>query len=87
MAGASFFAAASYGARSAPRTALKPALNISMVGTRTAELLAERFVSLDALRQASQEELAAMLTDARLGQVQFRNLSGGIAAMHSAWRI
>ena len=34
-----------------------------------------------------QEELAAMIADAGLGQVKFRNLSGGIAAMHSAWRI
>jgi len=34
-----------------------------------------------------QDELAAMLGDADFGQVSYRNLSGGIAAIHSAWRI
>ncbi|HEX6958630.1 MAG TPA: class I SAM-dependent methyltransferase [Ferrovibrio sp.] len=34
-----------------------------------------------------QEDLAARIAAAGLGQVKFRNLSGGIAALHSAWRI
>lgn len=34
-----------------------------------------------------QDELAAMLSDADFGQVGYRNLSGGIAAIHSAWRL
>jgi len=34
-----------------------------------------------------QDELAAMLGDVDFGQVSYRNLSGGIAAIHSAWRI
>lgn len=34
-----------------------------------------------------QEQLKAMLTEAGFGRVAYRNLSGGIAAIHSAWRI
>lgn len=34
-----------------------------------------------------QDELAAMLNDADFDQVAYSNLSGGIAAIHSAWRI
>ncbi|MDE0940946.1 MAG: class I SAM-dependent methyltransferase [Alphaproteobacteria bacterium] len=34
-----------------------------------------------------QDKFAAMIADAGLGNVAYRNLSGGIAAMHSAWRI
>lgn len=34
-----------------------------------------------------QEELAEMLRDADFDQVSYRNLSAGIAAIHSAWRI
>lgn len=34
-----------------------------------------------------QETLAAMLEDAGLGHVSWQNMSGGIVAMHSAWRI
>lgn len=34
-----------------------------------------------------QEKLVAMLRDADFGQVSYRNLSAGIAAIHSAWRI
>jgi demethylmenaquinone methyltransferase/2-methoxy-6-polyprenyl-1,4-benzoquinol methylase len=34
-----------------------------------------------------QDAFAAMLTQAGLGKVSYRNLAGGIAAMHSAWRI
>ncbi|MDP7549403.1 MAG: class I SAM-dependent methyltransferase [Alphaproteobacteria bacterium] len=34
-----------------------------------------------------QDTFAAMITDAELDNVSYRNLAGGIAAMHSAWRI
>jgi len=34
-----------------------------------------------------QEIFAGMIADAGLGNVQVRDLSGGIAAMHSAWRV
>ncbi len=34
-----------------------------------------------------QETFAQMIADAGLGNVQVRDLSGGIAAMHSAWRV
>ena len=34
-----------------------------------------------------QDELATMLENADFGQVGYRNLSGGIAAIHSAWRL
>ncbi len=38
-------------------------------------------------RFPDQESFAAMIADAGLGQVSYRNLTGGIAALHSAWRI
>jgi demethylmenaquinone methyltransferase/2-methoxy-6-polyprenyl-1,4-benzoquinol methylase len=34
-----------------------------------------------------QSELAGMIARAGLGQVKFRNLTGGVAALHSAWRL
>jgi len=34
-----------------------------------------------------QEDFAAMIRDAGLEQVSYRNLSGGIAAIHTGWRI
>ena len=34
-----------------------------------------------------QGELAEMIAAAGLGQVRYRNLTGGIAALHSAWRL
>lgn len=34
-----------------------------------------------------QSELADMIAAAGLGQVRYRNLTGGIAALHSAWRL
>ena len=34
-----------------------------------------------------QDELAAMLRDVNFGQVGYCNLSGGITAIHSAWRL
>ena len=38
-------------------------------------------------RFPDQESFAGMIAAAGLGNVGFRNLSGGIAALHSAWRI
>jgi demethylmenaquinone methyltransferase/2-methoxy-6-polyprenyl-1,4-benzoquinol methylase len=38
-------------------------------------------------RFPDQETFKAMITDAGLGQCRHRNLSGGVAALHSAWRI
>lgn len=38
-------------------------------------------------RFPDQKKFAAMITAAGFDQVKFRNLSGGIAAIHSAWRI
>jgi demethylmenaquinone methyltransferase / 2-methoxy-6-polyprenyl-1,4-benzoquinol methylase len=34
-----------------------------------------------------QSALAEMIAAAGLGHVKFRNLTGGIAALHSAWRL
>lgn len=38
-------------------------------------------------RFPKQEELANQIATAGLDQVKFRNLTGGVAAIHSAWRI
>ena len=38
-------------------------------------------------RFPSQDRLAQMVRDAGLDKVSYRNLSGGIAAIHSGWRI
>ncbi|HZD26228.1 MAG TPA: class I SAM-dependent methyltransferase [Alphaproteobacteria bacterium] len=38
-------------------------------------------------RFPDQDHFAAMIAAAGLGNVEYRNLAGGIAAMHSAWRI
>jgi demethylmenaquinone methyltransferase/2-methoxy-6-polyprenyl-1,4-benzoquinol methylase len=34
-----------------------------------------------------QSELSEMIAEAGLAQVRFRNLTGGVAALHSAWRL
>jgi demethylmenaquinone methyltransferase/2-methoxy-6-polyprenyl-1,4-benzoquinol methylase len=34
-----------------------------------------------------QESFAAMIRDAGFGQVKYRNLSMGIAALHSGWKL
>ena len=34
-----------------------------------------------------QDTFSAMIAEAGLGQVNYRNLSGGIAMLHSAWRL
>ncbi len=38
-------------------------------------------------RFPAQEELVSMMEEAGLEQARYRNLSGGIAAIHSAWRL
>jgi len=46
-----------------------------------------RYLAESIRRFPPQAKFAAMISDAGLGQVKVRNLSGGIAAMHSAWRL
>jgi len=46
-----------------------------------------RYLAESIRRFPPQVKFAAMITDAGLDQVKVRNLSGGIAAMHSAWRL
>ncbi len=42
----------------------------------------------ESIRQfPDQERFAGMIRDAGLARVSYRNLSGGIAAIHSAWRV
>jgi demethylmenaquinone methyltransferase / 2-methoxy-6-polyprenyl-1,4-benzoquinol methylase len=45
-----------------------------------------RYLAESIRRFPDQETFAAMIADAGLDQVRHRNLSGGIAAIHSAWR-
>jgi demethylmenaquinone methyltransferase/2-methoxy-6-polyprenyl-1,4-benzoquinol methylase len=62
---------------------LLPALGEIVAGNRGAyEYLVESI-----RRFPDQERFAAMITAANLGNVRYRSLSGGIAAIHSAWRI
>jgi len=43
---------------------------------------------VESIRQfPPQEELAGMMREAGFARVRFRNLSGGIAALHSGWRL
>ena len=46
-----------------------------------------RYLAESIRRFPPQAKFAQMVSDAGLGQVKVRNLSGGIAAMHSAWRL
>jgi len=48
---------------------------------------AYRYLAESIRRFPSQDAFAAMIAEAGLDQVSYRNLSGGIAAIHSAWRI
>lgn len=48
---------------------------------------AYRYLAESIRRFPSQDAFARMIAEAGLGQVRYRNLSGGIAALHSAWRI
>jgi demethylmenaquinone methyltransferase/2-methoxy-6-polyprenyl-1,4-benzoquinol methylase len=46
-----------------------------------------RYLAESIRRFPPQAKFAAMIAEAGLSQVKVRNLSGGIAAMHSAWRL
>ena len=60
-----------------------PALGEIVAGDRAAyQYLAESI-----RRFPGQERFAAMIAAAGLGNVRYRNLTGGVAALHSAWRI
>jgi demethylmenaquinone methyltransferase/2-methoxy-6-polyprenyl-1,4-benzoquinol methylase len=57
---------------------------IGRVVARDAE--AYRYLAESIRRFPDQDAFATMIADAGLDQVRYRNLSGGIAAIHSAWR-
>ncbi|HWF63388.1 MAG TPA: ubiquinone/menaquinone biosynthesis methyltransferase, partial [Rhizomicrobium sp.] len=46
-----------------------------------------RYLAESIRRFPTREKFAAMIAEAGLGQVKVRPLSGGIVAMHSAWRL
>ncbi len=60
-----------------------PALGAVVAGDADAY----RYLAESIRRFPPQDELAAMMTAAGLERVGYRNLSGGIAALHSAWRL
>ncbi len=62
---------------------LLPALGAVVAGDRDAY----QYLVESIRRFPDQESFADMIRAAGLGQVRYRNLSGGIAAIHSAWRI
>ena len=60
-----------------------PALGAVIAGDRAAyEYLVESI-----RRFPDQERFAALIAAAGLGNVRYRNVTGGVAALHSAWRI
>ena len=60
-----------------------PALGAVVAGDREAyQYLAESI-----RRFPPQDELAGMMERAGLAQVRYRNLTGGVAALHSGWRV
>jgi len=60
-----------------------PAMGEAVTGDRDAY----RYLVESIRRFPTQDDLAAMIESAGLGQVRYRNLTGGIAALHSAWRL
>ena len=46
-----------------------------------------RYLAESIRRFPNQDKLTAMITDAGLKQANYQNLSGGIATIHSAWRV
>ncbi len=62
---------------------LLPALGAAVTGDREAY----QYLVESIRRFPDQETFAAMIADAGLANVRYRNLSAGVAALHSAWRI
>ncbi len=60
-----------------------PEMGFMIAGDRDAY----RYLAESIRRFPDQRRFAAMIGSAGLGQCRHRNLSGGIAALHSAWRI
>jgi len=60
-----------------------PALGEQIAGDRDSYI----YLAESIRRFPDQKTFAGMIADAGLEQVKVRNLSGGIAALHSAWRI
>lgn len=60
-----------------------PALGARVTGDRDAY----RYLVESIRRFPAQDELLARIAAAGLERVRYRNLSGGIAALHSAWRL
>ncbi len=60
-----------------------PALGGLVTGDRAAYV----YLAQSIRRFPAQDALCALMTAAGLDQVRYRNLSGGIAALHSGWRI
>jgi len=60
-----------------------PALGEWVTGDRDAY----RYLVESIRRFPRQDELAGRMTEAGFDQVRYRNLSGGVAALHSAWRL
>jgi demethylmenaquinone methyltransferase/2-methoxy-6-polyprenyl-1,4-benzoquinol methylase len=60
-----------------------PAIGAAIAGDGDAY----RYLAESIRRFPDQQRFAAMIEDAGLGQCRHRDLSGGIAALHSAWRL
>ena len=60
-----------------------PAMGELVAGDREAY----RYLVESIRRFPAQDDLAALMAAAGLGQVRYRNLTGGVAALHSAWRL
>ncbi len=60
-----------------------PALGARVAG----DAAAYRYLAESIRRFPPQDDLAALISEAGFDQVRYRNLTGGIAALHSAWRI
>ncbi len=60
-----------------------PALGARVAGDGAAY----RYLAESIRRFPAQDELAALMRAAGFDQVRYRNLTGGIAAIHSAWRL
>ena len=60
-----------------------PAMGAAVAGDGDAY----RYLVESIRRFPPQDELAAIMAGAGLERVRYRNLTGGIAALHSAWRL